>query len=58
MKNIIKSSLLIVFVSYMLLLTESTGNQLMLALGLIALLDRGAAWFDRKVPNTDPRKHT
>lgn len=57
MKHLIKAPIIIIAVVYILLFTDTTAFQMSGVLVGIAFLDRMAAWFDRNVPDSDPRKH-
>jgi hypothetical protein len=58
MKKLIKTILIIIGTLYFMLFRDGPALQIAYFLIGVALLDRGAAWCDRKVPATDPRKHT
>lgn len=58
MKNLLKTIVCIIVGIYLLFFKYEPAIQIAMGLGGIAVLDRLAAWFDRKVPDSDPRKHT
>jgi hypothetical protein len=44
-------------ITYFLFLKKGAGDSVALAILGMTFLDRLAAWCDRKVPDSDPRKH-
>ncbi len=58
MKKLIKVFIAIILGIYILAFTEAEGNSIAMIVLTIAALDRLAAFADRKVPDSDPRKYT
>jgi hypothetical protein len=57
MKKLFKAIICIIIGVYILALSDQQGNALAAIFVMLGALDRFAAWADRNVPDSDPRKH-
>jgi hypothetical protein len=52
-----KKIFIIPLIIFILFWSHDEGNRVAMLILAMAFLDRGAAWFDRNVPASDPRKY-